>query len=148
MDQEDIAKMEQEDCFVINTSQGDISLSLSDVEIVSEDIPGWLVTNEGNVTVALDINVTEDLKDEGMARELINRIQNIRKESGFDVTDKINIAIQANPKIDSSVEKHKNYIAVQTLAQQIELVYKVNSELARNIEIDDDINIVLKIERV
>ena len=69
-----------------------IQLSLEDVEIISEDIPGWLVANEGSITVALDINITEELRQEGVARELINRIQNIRKESGFDVTDKIDVS--------------------------------------------------------
>ena len=89
MDQEQIAAFEKEQTFTITAGSGQIDLSLEDVEIMSEDIPGWLVANEGTITVALDINISEELQQEGMARELINRIQNIRKESGFDVTDKI-----------------------------------------------------------
>ncbi len=148
MGQDDIIKFEKNGYYTIQIDQDEVNLSLDDVEIISEDIPGWLVTNEGNVTVALDINVTEELKNEGMARELVNRIQNIRKESGFEVTDKINITIQNNPDIVGSIEKHKDYIASQTLAATIKMVEHVNSGMAKTIDIDEDINITLKIERL
>jgi isoleucyl-tRNA synthetase len=148
MKQEEIIRFEKEGSFVINTSHENIELTLSDVEIISEDIPGWLVANEGNVTVALDITVTEELKDEGTARELVNRIQNLRKDSGFNVTDKINIFIQKNQVINSSVEKHRGYIASQTLAVKVDLVDKVNSEMARIVDIDENVNIAIKIERI
>ena len=148
MEQSDILLFEKSGLYTVNSSQGQIDLTLNDVEIISEDIPGWLVSNEGNITVALDINITEELKDEGTARELVNRIQNIRKDSGFEVTDKIKIIIQNNPSINSSVEKFRDYIASQTLASNIDLVEKVNSDMARIIELDDSINITIKIERL
>ena len=94
--------------------------------IVSEDIPGWLVTNEGTLTVALDITITDELRNEGVARELVNRIQNIRKDSGFEVTDKINIQISANDYSDNAIVAFKQYIAGQTLANSIDVVGNLN----------------------
>ncbi|MEG0950148.1 MAG: DUF5915 domain-containing protein, partial [Bacteroidales bacterium] len=93
----------------------------SDVEIISEDIPGWLVANEGRLTVALDITVTEELKREGIARELVNRIQNIRKSSGFEITDKIDVKLSRHAETDEAVETFGPYIASQVLANSIEL---------------------------
>jgi isoleucyl-tRNA synthetase len=119
-----------------------------DVEIITEDIPGWLVTNEGKITVALDINVTEDLRKEGIARELINRIQNLRKESGFEVTDKISLIIQKHELINSAVELHKNYIGTQTLALQIELVDNLEPNISKSVEIDESIKTLIKIEKL
>ena len=91
------------------------------MEIISEDIPGWLVANEGRLTVALDITVSEDLLHEGIAREFVNRIQNIRKDSGFEVTDKIRVIIEDLPFVSVAVKKHSDYIASQTLALEISL---------------------------
>jgi isoleucyl-tRNA synthetase len=96
-------------------------ITTDDVEIISEDIPGWLVANEGRLTVALDITVTEELLHEGIAREFVNRIQNIRKDSGFEVTDKIRVIIEDLPFISLAVKKHSDYIASQTLALEISL---------------------------
>lgn len=89
----------------------------TDFEIASEDMPGWLVATEGTLTIALDIEVTPELKAEGIARELVNRIQNLRKDQGFEVTDKIRISVESNPLTDDAVRKYADYIAVQTLAQ-------------------------------
>ena len=94
-------------------------VNLADVEIISEDIPGWLVANDGNLTVALDITITPELKLEGMARELVNRIQNLRKSSGFDITDRINVVIAPDPRTDEAVATHRDYIASQVLANAI-----------------------------
>ena len=94
-------------------------VDLADVEIVSEDIPGWLVSNEGNLTVALDVELTEELRQEGMARELINRIQNIRKDSGFEITDRIVVTLSPNENSDKAVESFGEYIASQVLADKI-----------------------------
>jgi isoleucyl-tRNA synthetase len=94
---------------------------VDDVEIISEDIPGWLVANEGRVTVALDIMVSEELRREGIARELINRIQNIRKSSGFEITDKIDVRLSHNEQTDDAVEEYKSYIASQVLANSVTL---------------------------
>ncbi len=93
-----------------------IILTTEDVEIISEDIPGWQVANEGKLTVALDITVSDDLRYEGIAREFVNRIQNIRKENGFDVTDKITVLIEDHEFVHEAVTRHASYIASQTLA--------------------------------
>ena len=147
-----IAAMEQSDIFEkngryqLNIGTESIDLSLEDVEILSEDIPGWLVANEGRLTVALDINVTKELKEEGIARELINRIQNLRKESNFDVTDKITLAIGRHKEINEAVENFSQYIASQVLAEHIELTDEKDNK-AKDIEIDD-IHTFIKIERI
>ncbi len=106
------------------------------MEIISEDIPGWLVANEGRLTVALDITVTEELLHEGIAREFVNRIQNIRKDSGFEVTDKIRVVIEDLPFISAAVKKHSDYIASQTLALEITLAPSDKLSVAGVKEID------------
>ena len=125
-----------------------VTLTLDDVEIISEDIPGWLVANEGMFTVALDITITEELRDEGIAREFINRIQNIRKEKGFDVTDKIHVSIKKHDYINCAVEKHKNYIGSQTLASKVELVENISLKEAKLIEIEEDVKTLVKVEKI
>jgi isoleucyl-tRNA synthetase len=92
-----------------------------DVEITSEDMPGWLVASEGKLTVALDVTVTEALRREGIARELVNRIQNLRKDSGFDVTDKVTVTLQRHPALAAAIADFKDFIASQTLAVAVEL---------------------------
>jgi isoleucyl-tRNA synthetase len=148
MSQQQIALFETNGRYDLVTEGETINLSLEDVEIISEDIPGWLVANEGTLTVALDINVTPELREEGIAREFINRIQNIRKESGFDVTDKIIIAIQKHEKIDSAIEHFREYISSQTLAQTISLVGSLTENDSKIIDIDEDIQTRIKIEKM
>ena len=127
MSQEDILKFEKEGNFTFNIDGQQAVIGLDDVEIISEDIPGWLVANEGRLTVALDITVTEDLRCEGIARELVNRIQNIRKSSGFDITDKIHVQLTRNEETDPAVEEYKDYIAKQVLAESITLCDALDS---------------------
>ncbi len=148
MSQEDIAQLESDEKFDIVADGQPLTLVRSDVEIVSEDIPGWLVTNEGTLTVALDITITDELKNEGVARELVNRIQNIRKDSGFEVTDKINIQISANDYSDNAIVAFKQYIAGQTLANSIDIVGNLNADNAITVDIDDDVNLYIKVELV
>jgi isoleucyl-tRNA synthetase len=109
--------------YVLNLPSGDVALNKGDYEISSEDMPGWLVATEGAMTIALDVTVTEELKQEGVARELINRIQNLRKSSGFDVTDKIDVKIYADgndgEEIAMSLANFTDYIAAQTLALSV-----------------------------
>ena len=105
-----------------------VSLTLEDVEIVSEDIPGWQVANDGRLTVALDITVTADLRNEGIAREFVNRIQNIRKESGFDVTDKITVLIEDHELLREAIKLHSSYIGSQTLATSVSVVPAVTGD--------------------
>jgi isoleucyl-tRNA synthetase len=148
MEQEEIAAFEKTGAFELNLGTGQISLTLEDVEIISEDIPGWLVANEGSITVALDINITEALRQEGVARELINRIQNIRKESGFDVTDRIHVTLEKHQVIDKAVTNYKQYIGSQTLAEQIELTERLENNHSRKIEIDEDVYVNIRVMRV
>ena len=148
MSQEEIAKLEKEGQFKLEADGQAVELGLDDVEIVSEDIPGWLVANDGKLTIALDVTITDELRNEGIARELVNRIQNIRKESGFDVTDKINIEIQRKEQLNNAVQEHKEYIGTQTLASGIELVDDIDPEKAREVEIDENLKTLLKVERI
>ena len=148
MDQEEIAAFEKEQTFQIVAGGERVQLGLDDVEIISEDIPGWLVANEGPITVALDINITEELRQEGVARELINRIQNIRKESGFDVTDKIDVLIEKHDLINGAIETHSKYIGSQTLAENIKLTEKIKNNESKRIDIDENIYINIQVTRL
>lgn len=121
MTQEQIAELESNGTFSFVVSGENATVELADVEIISEDIPGWLVANEGRLTVALDITVTDSLRKEGVARELVNRIQNLRKTSGFDITDKINVVISDQAQVRDAFAEYKNYIATQVLADNISL---------------------------
>ncbi|MDY6994804.1 MAG: DUF5915 domain-containing protein, partial [Pseudomonadota bacterium] len=141
-------QLEREEQFTIIAGDEQIALSLADVEISSEDIPGWLVANDGKLTVALDVNITDELREEGIAREFINRIQNLRKESNFDVTDKIKVEIKKHDLIDRAIEKHKGYIGTQTLARSVDLVNKFEQNTVFDVEIDDEIKTQIKITRV
>ncbi len=146
MEQSDIFSLEKNGRYDLSIGDETIVITLEDVEILSEDIPGWLVANEGRLTVALDINVTKELKEEGIARELINRIQNLRKESDFDVTDKITLAIGRHPEINEAVEHFKQYIASQVLAESIELTDNRDCK-SKEVEIDE-IHTFIKIEKL
>ncbi|MDR0982335.1 MAG: isoleucine--tRNA ligase [Culturomica sp.] len=137
LNQSEIFNFEKTGAYELNLADEKITLSLEDVEIISEDIPGWLVANEGKLTVALDINITKELKEEGIAREFINRIQNLRKEKDFDVTDKIILSIEKHPEIDEAVNNFKDYIASQVLAEKVELADSLEDEDAKEVEIDD-----------
>ena len=148
MGQEDIALFESKSEYEITVGDEKLILVLEDVEILSEDIPGWLVANEGRLTVALDINVTEELRKEGIAREFVNRIQNLRKDSGFDVTDKIKIEIESHEAIIEAVKAHSDYIGAQTLAVDVKLNDNIDKSLAKEVEIDENITIFIEIEKV
>jgi len=148
LDQEQIAAFEKAHSYEIEAGGEQVQLTLEDVEIVSEDIPGWLVANEGAITVALDISITEELRQEGIARELVNRIQNIRKESGFDVTDKIEVLIEKHELITDAVNAHSLYIGSQTLANNVSLVDGIENSGARRIDIDEDVYINIRVSRL
>ncbi len=122
MTQEEILTFEQNGKFIFVIEGQEAVIEAGDVEVISEDIPGWLVANEGRLTVALDITVTDELKREGIARELVNRIQNIRKTNGFDITDKIEVSLESNAETDVAVEEYKDYIARQVLADKVMVV--------------------------
>lgn len=145
MSQEDINAFEKAGTFTLMVDGQEAVLERTDVEIISEDIPGWLVANEGRLTVALDITVTEDLRKEGLARELVNRIQNLRKSSGFDITDKIHVSILSCEEMDEAIHDYKDYIANQVLAESIEIMDNAISDAT---ELDfEDFKLSVKIEK-
>ena len=121
MSQEDINAFEKAGTFTLQVDGQEAVIERADVDIFSEDIPGWLVANEGRLTVALDITITDDLKKEGLARELVNRVQNLRKSSGFDITDKVNITVASSTEMDDAITEYKEYISNQVLANSIEI---------------------------
>ncbi len=136
LSQEAIAELENKGCYLLNLNGEEVTIEIADVEIISEDIPGWLVANEGTLTVALDVTITEELRREGIARELVNRIQNIRKSNGFEITDKIRILLSKNEQTDDAVNEYNSYICAQVLAVSLQLVTEVNNN-ATELNFDD-----------
>ncbi|HEU0137565.1 MAG TPA: class I tRNA ligase family protein, partial [Flavobacterium sp.] len=122
LDQQQIVQFDKEGSLTLAMLEKSITLTLEDVEITSQDIEGWLVANSGNITVALDITLTDELRNEGVARELVNRIQNIRKDSGFDVTDKITVRIQSEKTIDEAIKTNEQYIKDETLSRELIII--------------------------
>ena len=133
--QEDINKIEKDKNISINVNEKNITLSLEDVEISSKDIQGWLVANEGALTVALDVTITDDLRKEGIARELVNRIQNARKDTGLEVTDKIKLTVLNYANLKDSINDNKDYIMSETLTKELVFVDELNNGV--EIEFDD-----------
>ncbi|MGI9552209.1 MAG: isoleucine--tRNA ligase [Aurantibacter sp.] len=144
LDQEDIKKIEQEGEISLNIENKIIKLQLQDVEITSQDIEGWLVASSGPITVALDVTLDEELRKEGIARELVNRIQNLRKESGYEVTDKIDIKILKDGLVEKAVQSNLNYIKTETLTADLDFEEKMDkgTEIAF-----DEVNTKLFIEK-
>ena len=121
---------------------------LDDVEIITEDIPGWVVSNEGTLTVALDITITDSLREEGFARDLVNRIQNLRKEKDFSVTDKINVNIESTEVINSAIKNNFSYICSETLATNLEIKETLPPEKSEEVEIGEELRVKISIERI
>ncbi len=140
----DIKKIEQNGSLEMEINGKKITLGLEDVEITSQDIEGWLVANEGALTVALDVTLTDELREEGIARELVNRIQNLRKDSGFEVTDKIDVQLQKDAQIAAAIASNEAYIKSETLTEELQIMDTVNN----GIEIAfDEINTRLFIQK-
>ncbi|MBQ9651027.1 MAG: isoleucine--tRNA ligase [Prevotella sp.] len=140
LSQEDIEKLESEGSIALTVDGQEAVVDITDVEIISEDIPGWLVSNEGNLTVALEIELTDELRREGMARELINRIQNLRKDGGLEITDRINVVVAPNEETDAAIRSYDEYIRTQVLADNITIAPNEGQE----VEFDDfDLNILI-----
>jgi isoleucyl-tRNA synthetase len=135
--QHDIAAIEKDGKYTLTIEGGPVELLLSDVDIAAEDIPGWSVAGKGSLTVALDITLTEELQQEGNAREFVNRIQNIRKESGFDLTDRIFVKLLDNGSLRESLNKFKNYICAEILADNVEFVPELQDGI--EIEVNDSL---------
>ena len=132
--------------FEIQIENETILLENEDVEIIPIDIPGWKVANQGVLTVALDINLNEALINEGIARELVNRIQNIRKEKGFEVTDKINIEIQRNNQIETAIKNNLDYICNETLTNTLVFVENVNNS-GIAVDVDETISTIISVQK-
>jgi isoleucyl-tRNA synthetase len=132
----------------IKLDAAEIELLPEDVEIVPVDIPGWKVANSGALTVALDVNVSAELRQEGLAREVVNRIQNLRKDRGFDVTDRILVRIQENSDLDAAIKNNLSYICSETLTSDLQLVKTIVTESATTIEVDELITTLISIEKL
>jgi len=143
--QHDIALFEKEGRYSLPVEDDIVELMISEVDITSEDIPGWTVANKGALTVALDIEITPELVQEGNAREFINRIQKIRKDSGFDVTDRIDVKVSDNNGIKDSLAKFNNYICAEILADKLELASDIDD--GTEIEINDNILKVIVLKK-
>ena len=142
MDQKQISELERNGQYTFAELPESPVVTTEDVEIIPEDVPGWLVANDGNITVALDVTVTDELRNEGMARELVNRIQNIRKSSDFEITDKVMVEITRNEQTDAAIQTFGSYISAQVLATEINIVDAIEDE--RGVELDID-GIVVKV---
>lgn len=144
-DQETIARLEKDNFLELDLGDVSYDITLEDVEIISEDIPGWQVANDKDITVALDITLTEELLSEGLARELVNRIQNIRKESDFEVTDRVVVSVSEEPRIKGAVAQYGDYIATEVLADEV--MVKEGLSDGVETEIYDDLTAYIHVKR-
>jgi isoleucyl-tRNA synthetase len=144
---EDIQIIESTGNYNLAIDGNDVQLSIDDVEITTQDIPGWTVATSGKLTVALDITLTPELLSEGMARELVNRIQNLRKDMGFDVVDKIRVKILANSAMKESMEQNFDYICSETLAETFDMVDQIDGDI-EILELGSDNQVSIQIDKV
>ncbi len=148
MKQEEITVLEKQGTFNLDIGEEQIPITTEDVEIITEDIPGLVVSTLNNLTVALDISVTKPLREEGIAREIVNRIQNIRKDKGFAVTDQINVKLKGNNEIASAVNANFSYICSETLAKSFDLCEHLNESAATEIEIEEEMKALIAVTKV
>lgn len=144
MSQDEINAFEKAGTYTLTVEGQEAVIERADVEIISEDIPGWLVANDGRLTVALDITVTENLRKEGLARELVNRIQNLRKSNGFDITDKITVTVLSSDVMDEAIKDFNSYIANQVLAVSVEITDVISDATELDFE---DFRLSVRIEK-
>ena len=142
LSQEEIAALEKQGSMTLTVDGNEVTVEAADVDIISEDIPGWLVANEGNLTVALEVELTDELRNEGMARELINRIQNLRKETGLEITDRIIATVAPNEFTDKAISAYSDYIKSQVLADDIVVAANDGTETEF-----DDFKLNIKVEK-
>jgi isoleucyl-tRNA synthetase len=147
-DQASIATLEREGRLVLDINGQPAEINLDDVEIHSEDIPGWHVAGSGSLSVALDVNITPELWQEGIAREVINRIQNLRKDKEFEVTDKIQVEMEAHEEINEAVNKNIFYICSEILAEEFNLVGRIETEDKVSVELTDTITTTISIRKI
>lgn len=145
--QENIVQMERDGYFDLPVDGSAIRIERSEVEILVDDLPGWLVAVDGRLTVALDVTLTNELKEEGLARELVNRVQNLRKDKGYEVTDKIDVRILSHDTLSSAVRNNFNYICSETLATSLELVPDLVEQEAVPVEVEEGIQTLVYITK-
>ena len=145
MTQDEIASLEKTNRFTFAAEGENVEISLEEVVISSEDLEGWLVMNDGNLTVALDVSISEDLKAEGIARELVNRIQNIRKEQNFEVTDRISLKVQNSDYIKEAIDKFGPYICNEVLATELKLENSLSN--FQEVELEENQFVKLLVEK-
>ena len=147
MSQDEIHAYEKNNGTHLDVDGVDVELTLEDALISTQDIPGWAVTSQDNYTVALDMTITEELFNEGLAREIVNRVQTLRKNTGLEVTDRINVYVEKNVKIDNAVSLFGNYICTETLANSIQLVDRLEGEVLED-ELTENVNIRIRIQKI
>lgn len=145
--QDEIAYLEQHGILPLRLGEVLFDLCIEDIEVLSEDIPGWQVASQGRLTVALDVTLTDDLREKGLARELVNRIQNIRKDKGFEITDRITVRIQAPEHVQRSVKNNFDYIRTEILATSLELVDQLEGSDAIPVEVDEDLQVLTTVNK-
>jgi isoleucyl-tRNA synthetase len=146
--QEQIAELEQNGSIKLSLNDREVEITSDDVAITAKDVPGWLVAADGNITVALDITLSKELIEEGIAREFVNRIQNLRKDSGLEVTDKIKLTIERTENIGEAIENNLDYICAETLAGSLDLVSQIESDSATRVEVDGNISTKIALEKI
>ncbi|HAL64199.1 MAG TPA: isoleucine--tRNA ligase, partial [Bacteroidales bacterium] len=147
LSQEQIRKFEQNQLLQLNIDAEKVPIHIDEVEIITEDIPGWISATEAPYTVALDLSLTEDLIVEGYIRDLINRVQNIRKESGLEVTDKIRLIIHHHPILERAIQKNYDYICSETLAQELSLTKQLQNDMTE-VDIANEFKTFIKVIRI
>ncbi|MCD4695649.1 MAG: DUF5915 domain-containing protein, partial [Bacteroidales bacterium] len=144
---EQIIELEKEDNLYLIIDNEKIEISINDVEVVTQDIPGWLISTVGQLTVALDITITDELKNEGIARELVNRIQNIRKDKDFEVTDRIIVSVEKNDELEAAVSKNFQYICSETLSDSLSFFDKLSGDNTIKIELTENLTTHIQINK-
>ena len=147
MSQEEIHAYEKNNGTHLDVDGVDVELTLEDALISTQDIPGWAVTSQDNFTVALDMTITEALFNEGLAREIVNRVQTLRKNSGLEVTDRIAITIEQNEKIEAAIRDFSNYISTETLANSIESVEHLEGACLED-ELAENLTVKMRIQKM
>jgi isoleucyl-tRNA synthetase len=146
--QQEIATIEREGSYELQINNEQVILTREDVEIASDDIPGWLVANDNELTVALDITLTPELIQEGLARDIVNRVQNVRKDRDYQLTDRIQVKIQIAEGVEEAVKNNLSYICSEVLADKLEVMAKLDQASAVEIELEDNLKTLIEVSLV
>jgi isoleucyl-tRNA synthetase len=144
---EEIETIEKGNSYATSIKGVQVTIEPEDVAITSEDIQGWLVANTGGLTVALDIEISQELKEEGLARDFVNKIQNLRKENQYEVTDKISIQVKSDDNINAAINNNLNYICTETLASSLDIISEIGNGKTINVAINDEVNATIVLNK-